>query len=126
MTQETQTKRGKKPATGVKRLKRAARVFTVLSRRITTKAGGKAVWGSRYREWNEHEDNARNIRDAITDAIEVLAGEHIGTIVYVTQKGSRKVTPIWEAKWGHDGLPYMAWKGAFPVADYWRRRTGIE
>ena len=114
-------KRRAEYVTSVKRLKRPAPVFAVLSRSITTVKGGKAKWGQ-YREWSEHKDNADNLRDAMRYAVNYLKRRHIGTIVYITQKGSRDVNPLWEAKWGHDGKPYIAWKW-YPWAQYWRRRV---
>lgn len=105
----------------VKRLKRAAPVFAVLSRHVTTGVGGKAKWGA-YREWSEHKDNALNIRDAIRDATRYLHRHHVGTIIYITQKGSKTLLPIWEAKWGHDKLPFISWK-RHPMADWWQRRV---
>jgi len=104
-----------------KRLKRPAPVFAILSRHITTVRGGKAKWGA-FKEWSEHKDNALNIRDAMKYGTRYLNRRHVGTIVYITQKGSKEVLPIWEAKWGHDNQPYIAWK-RYPVADYWRRRV---
>lgn len=105
----------------VKRLKRPAPVFAVLSRHVTTVAGGKAKWG-KFREWTDRQDNALNIKDAIKDATRYLHSRHVGTIIYITQKGSKTLLPIWEAKWGHDGLPFILWK-RHPMADWWQRRV---
>jgi len=104
----------------VKRLKHPAPVFAVLTRHITTGRGHKAVWG-RYRAWLRNEDMVLNIKEAIRYAKRYLRDNHIGTIVYIAKEGTRSALPIWEAKWGHDNLPFMAWKPN-PAAEYWRRR----
>ena len=104
-----------------RRLRRPAPVFAVLSRHITTVKGGKAKWGE-YREWSNHKDNVLNFREAMKYAVNYLKRRHIGTLVYITQKGERDILPLWEAKWGHDNKPYIAWK-RYPVADFWRRRV---
>jgi len=104
----------------VKRLKRPAPVFAVLTRHVTTIRGGKVLWGN-FRAWLKKEDMVLNIKDAIRYARQYLQANHIGTIVYIARKGTRAAIPIWEAKWGHDNLPFMAWKPN-PAAEYWRRR----
>lgn len=104
-----------------KRLRRRAPVFAILSRRVTTVRGGKAKWGE-YKEWTERKDNALNIRDAIRDATRYLNRHHIGTIVYITQKGSKSIIALWQAKWGHDNLPFTSWK-QHPAATWWQRRV---
>jgi len=111
-----QTRRGRR-----KVLKRPAPVTAILSRRVTTVTGGKALWGN-YRHWNKYPDNVRNLKAAIRDALNFLKRRHIGTIVYATIRGSKDVVPVWEAKWGHDGLPFISWK-ANPVAVWWRGRV---
>lgn len=105
----------------VKRLKRPAPVFAVLIRHITTGKGHKAVWG-KFVVWLKHEDMVLDIQEAISYAKKKLRENHIGTIVYIAKKGTMSALPIWEAKWGHDNLPYMAWKPN-PAAEYWRRRV---
>jgi len=101
-------------------LKRPAPRFVVLSRHVTTVTGGKAVWG-KFRSWTSHADNARNLRAAIEYAVGFLRNRHIGTIVYVIRRGGREPIPVWEAKWGHDNLPFVSWKPN-PAAVYWKRR----
>ena len=102
-------------------LKRPAPVTAILARRITTVTGGKALWGD-FKRWGQYSDNVRNLKAAIRDALGFLHRRHIGTIVYATIRGSRDVVPVWEAKWGHDGMPFTSWK-ANPVAVWWRGRV---
>lgn len=102
-------------------LKRPAPVTAILSRRVTTVVGGKALWGD-FKRWGKYSDNARNLKAAIRDALGYLNRRHIGTIVYVALRGSKDIIPLWQAKWGHDGIPFTAWK-ANPVAVWWRGRV---
>ena len=106
----------------VKVLKRPAPVIAILARHITTMTGGKALWG-KFRHWATHRDNVANLKDAMRNATGYLHSQHIGTIVYVTIKGSKNIIPIWEAKWGHDGIPFISWKPN-PIAAMWKRRAG--
>lgn len=101
-------------------LRHSAPVVAILSRHITTMAGGKALWG-KFRHWGDHKDNVRNLKDAMQYAVGILRRRHIGSIVYVTLKGSKNLIPLWEAKWGHDGVPFISWKPN-PVASLWQRR----
>jgi len=103
-------------------LKRAAPGVAILARHITTMTGGKALWG-KFRHWANHKDNVANLKEAMRDAIAYLHRQHIGTIIYVTLVGSKNIIPIWEAKWGHDGAPFISWKPN-PVAAMWKRRVG--
>lgn len=119
----TRTKKSQALKT-VKRLKRPAPMFAVLTRHITTGRGHKAVWGS-FKPWLNHKDMVLNIKEAIRYAKKKLREAHIGTIVYIAKKGTQSALPVWEAKWGHDNLPFISWK-ANPAADYWRRRLSGE
>lgn len=89
--------------------------------------GGKIHWGKGI-TWNRHKDNILNIRGVIQQAVRRLNMRHIGTMIYirkvVNRAPTKAVVPIFEAKWGHDELPFISWK-ANPVADYWRRKVGI-
>lgn len=92
----------------------------ILSRHVTTKTGGKAVWGD-FRQWVQSTNPVTNIRAAIRYAKSYLQERHIGTVVYVTIRGTDNVVPVWQAKWGHDNQPFITWN-ANPAADYWRRQ----
>lgn len=120
MTTKQQRSRKATALKTVKRLKRPAPVFAVLTRHVTTGRGGKAIWGS-FKAWLGSKDMVLNIKEAIRYAKQQLRRQHIGTIVYIAKKGTKSAIPIWEAKWGHDNLPFMAWKPN-PAAEYWRRK----
>ena len=106
----------------VKRLKRPAPVFAVLSRHVKQdKSHRKTTW-SKFTEWNKHEDNALNIRDAIRDAMRHLKQRHVGTVVYITQAGSRNLIDLWHCKWGHNNEPFVSWKPN-AAAEFWKRRV---
>lgn len=105
----------------VKGLRRPAPIFSILARRITTTTGGRALWGN-FRQWAIHRDNVANLKDAMRDAVSYLHRQQIGTILYVALKGSKNVIPIWEAKWGHDGVVFISWKPN-PIAAMWKRRV---
>ena len=86
--------------------------------------GGKIRWG-KWVTWNRDRDNVFNLQDAIKMALARLKARHQGTVVYIRAVAnnlpSKKTIPIWEAKWGHDDLPFISWKPN-PVADMWRKR----
>jgi len=103
-------------------LKKPLPTFVVLTRHVTTTAGGRALWG-KFRVWSDYSNNLSNLKAAIRYAIGYLGRSHIGTIVYIGAKGSRQPVPVFEAKWGHDGVPYRAWKNN-PAAMMWKRKIG--
>ena len=98
---------------------RAVSIFTPQGRRI-----GTARWG-KWESWNDYDSNEANLKAAMTFALKRLKAKRIGTIVYVRQVvnglATKTVSPLWEAKWGGDGIPYISWK-ANPLAGMWRRR----
>jgi len=109
--------------------------YLVRSRAIFDKNGeGHRFSGGKVRKgkwitWNAHQDNNLNLREAIIDARSRLKLRRVGTVVYIVPFydgiWSRKnATPLFDAKWGHDGLPYMSWKDN-PAAMYWRRRISV-
>lgn len=88
-------------------------------------SGGKVRWG-KWRTWNQYIDNILNIRASVREAKARLSRKHQGTVLYIrpviNNLPSDKTVPIFEAKWGHDGVPYLAWKDN-PAAYYWQRRV---
>lgn len=110
--------------------------YLVRSRAIYDKNGegnrfsGGKVHKGRWITWNAHQDNNLNLREAIIDARSRLKLRHIGTVVYIVPFYNGKAyrgdfTPLYDAKWGHDNLPYMSWKDN-PPAMYWRRRISVK
>ncbi len=89
--------------------------------------GGKIHWGPGV-TWNRHINNILNIREAIKEVVQRLNVRHIGAMIYirkvVNHLPTKTAVPIFEAKWGHDDLPFISWKSN-PVADYWRRQVGV-
>ncbi len=102
-------------------IKRRAPAVAILSKHVTTTTGGKALWG-KFRQWASHRDNVSNLKEAMRYAVSYLRRQHIGTIVYVILVGSKNPIPLWEAKWGHDGAPFISWKPN-PVAAMWKKRV---
>jgi len=122
MTTKTATRRGVKLS------------YLIQSRAVFDKdgtghrfSGGKIRWG-KWRTWNRRLDNELNLREAIRWAMLRLKTFRLGAVVYiravVNNRASKEETPIFEAKWGHDDLPYMAWKDN-PAAYYWKRRLSV-
>ena len=85
----------------------------------------KAKWG-KWERWNEFKENVRNVRAAINNAMSRLKRRHVGSVVYIrtVENGrlTKTLTPIFQAKWGTDGKPFIRWSG--PVGEYWRRLLG--
>lgn len=102
------------------RLARPATKTMVLIRHITTVTGGRAQWGD-PRGVQTEKSPELNLKKAIDYARKYLTRTHMGTIVYVIGRGWREPVPVYEAKWGHDDLPYMAWKNS-AIGLWWRRR----
>jgi len=86
--------------------------------------GGTIRWG-KWITWNTYRDNVLNLKKAINEVLHRLKEKHQGAIIYIrpvmNNLPSKKVVPIFQAKWGHDNLPFISWKDN-PVALMWRRR----
>jgi len=102
------------------RLRRPAKEVMVLTRHITTGVGGRAIWGA-VKQWYKRDNVIANVKEAISFASQYLRQSHMGTIVYVVGRGWREPVPIYEAKWGHDDIPFEDWKGN-PTAHWWSRK----
>lgn len=112
-----------------KRIPKRVRITTLIQSRAITiyNPKGKRIrnarWG-KWETWNEFRDEVLNIRTAISNALQRLKRYRIGTIVYLrkVENGlpTRTVFPVFEAKWGTDGIPFVSWKG-HPVAERARR-----
>tara|TARA_Y100000310_G_scaffold268515_1_gene281157 strand:- start:421 stop:843 length:423 start_codon:yes stop_codon:yes gene_type:complete len=104
--------------------------FLVQSRSVTVMNPqgewlNKARWG-KWENWNDYTNNSRNLKMAIKNALRRLNKHQVGTVIYVrvvvNRLASDSILPIWQAKWGGDGFPFVAWKRN-PVAEYWKRRV---
>ena len=102
------------------------RTFQVFSRAIkeTDKDGKRlhtTLWG-RPRIWDRKELPVDNLRMAIRWARASMKKNHVGYIVYrrivINGMPTEKIEPLFQAKWGHDGLPYTALK---PLGIEWMR-----
>jgi hypothetical protein len=105
--------------------------FLMQSRPIIEKtADGKWLsqvrWG-RWETFKDYEDNAENFRTAVIHVTQRMLDRHIGSIVairvLVNGVPTQKVTKLYQAKWGHDNQPFMAYSG--PVGEWWRERAGL-
>ena len=93
--------------------------YTVQTKHVTTGVGGKAIWG-KVKTWRQYADIKLNIKAARDYAVAYMNRRHIGTVLYIRREGTRGATPIFQAKWGHDNLPFVRWNG--PVGEYWKRQ----
>jgi len=77
---------------------------------------------SRWRRWVRHKERRDNIADAIADVTRAMIRQHIGGIVAIRQVVNGRLVPgytkIYQAKWGHDGAPFIRFDG--PGGHYWR------
>ena len=102
----------------------------IKSIRSVNSQGGRltpVIMGS-FRVWNKHRGIQENLKDVITHAKKRLRSTMVGAIVYIRPLAGKtpgEALPIWQAKWGFDGKPFMDWKPN-PVADYWKRKLGKE
>lgn len=90
---------------------RAVTIFSPSGKRIRT-----ARWGKEER-WSASANTVTNIKTAMKHALSRISKRRVGTVVYVND------IPIWEAKWGTDGINYIHWKNN-PIALLWKRRLG--
>lgn len=72
----------------------------------------KPLW-SKPRLWRKYPETGKNLKQAITYAINALNKQQLGTIVYVGEN------PVYHCKWG-GGRGFQGWKDN-PVAGYWRK-----
>ena len=105
--------------------------FSVVSRLVTIRTpSGKrtrnAKWGQ-PEAWNISTDLGENLKAAIVTAQKRLHSKHLGTVVYLIQRHDAGIPhdtqEIFQAKWGNDNKPFMAFNGV--AGEYWRRKLGM-
>ena len=76
---------------------------------------------TRWRRWVRHKERRDNIAEAITYVVDSMTRHHIGGIVVIRQIVDGRLVPgfakIFQAKWGHDGAPFIRFDG--PGGHYW-------
>jgi len=103
--------------------------FLVMSQLVTQRhpiAGTRIrkALKSRWRRWTRYKERQNNIADAIADATKTMVRQHLGVIVAIRQAVNGRLVPgytkIFQAKWGHDGAPFIRFDGV--AGEYWRRQ----
>lgn len=105
--------------------------FGVVSRLVTIYTpSGKRIRNPRWGQpesWNVSADLSENVKAAILTAIKRLKEKHLGTVVYVIQRHGAGIphdlNEIFQAKWGTDGKPFMAFNGI--AGSYWKCKLGM-
>ena len=89
-------------------------------------SGGKVKWG-KWENWRRFEDNTTNLREAVAFAVQRLENQHIGSNAYVRAmvngRPTKKVTRLFQAKWGHNNRPFTQFDGL--AGHWWRGRLGL-
>lgn len=89
-------------------------------------SGGKVRWG-KWENWRNYPDNSDNLREAVGFVTQRLENRHIGSNVYVrvivNGQPTRKITRLYQAKWGHDNRPFTQFDGL--AGHWWKRRVGL-
>ena len=77
---------------------------------------------TRWSKWARHKDRLQNVSEAIASITHTMLHKHIGGIVAIRQAVNGHLlaghTKIFQAKWGHDGIPFIQFDG--PGGNYWR------
>ncbi len=83
---------------------------------------------SRWHIWKSHDDTIDNVKDAVNDVTKTMMSNHMGGIVVVRQivdgYSERNPTKIYQAKWGHDNIPFAQFDGV--AGGYWYRQLRKE
>lgn len=76
---------------------------------------------TRWSRWVRHKERRGNVAEAIAHVIDAMLRQHIGGIVAIRQTVDGRLVPgytkIFQAKWGHDGAPFIHFDG--PGGHYW-------
>jgi len=97
---------------------RLKRTYLVQTRSIIERdSDGKRLhevrWG-RFKTWNSKPTPIENFKDAIKNIKKAMRHKHKGYIIYrrvmLGGRPTHNIEPLYQAKWGHDGLPFVAYK----------------
>ena len=105
--------------------------FSVVSRFVTIRnSSGKRIRNAKWGQpivWNKSPELGDNIKMAIMYHNKFLHEKHLGGIVHLIQSHGRGIPhdtqEIFQAKWGNDNKPFMAFNGV--AGEYWRRKLGM-
>jgi hypothetical protein len=103
--------------------------FVILTQTLHDKdASGKryphgAIKRGKYRAWERFTKTELNFKQAVNFITNQLNTYHVGGLVLIKKLDSGDITTLYQAKWGHNNLPYTNYE--YSIGNYWRNKAKL-